>query len=75
MSGPERCHVCGEPIEGSDVATCNTCDRRFHVRLRQDSPGVDCGEVFINEEYLAVQFACFACLGTGSPEPPVGSAH
>jgi hypothetical protein len=43
-------------------AECNWCDRRFHLNQRNDVEAKDCGEVWIDEQYLALQFACNACL-------------
>jgi hypothetical protein len=74
MSAAEACHVCGRLLVGRDVAICNVCDRPFHLRVRTDTDGEDCGIVVLNERYLALDFTCFACLGRGS-EPAVGSRH
>jgi hypothetical protein len=72
------CHVCGRPLIG-DLTHCNNCDRAFHLSVRQDSTDVDCGEVWINEQYLALEYACDTCLGKPSagdaPEPPVARGH
>ena len=71
------CHVCSEAVDTTNSATCNTCGNPFHLRLRNDAEGKDCGEVWINEQFLALEFACLICLGrSDSPsEPPVGQAH
>jgi hypothetical protein len=72
------CHVCGEAIAG-EPTTCNVCDRPFHLRVREDEPGPDCGDVWINEQYLSLEFACDVCLGKrharGREEPLVGQGH
>jgi hypothetical protein len=72
------CSVCGEPAEEAASALCGICDRRFHLNPRNDAGGKDCGDVWIDEQYLSLRYACFNCLGlppaTGS-EPPIGSAH
>jgi hypothetical protein len=72
------CHVCGETLIGK-TATCNNCHRPFHLRHREDGDGRDCGEVWINEQYLSLEFACDVCLGKqpeyGTEEPPVGRSH
>ena len=44
------CPVCGEAVDESNSAACNHCDERFHLRLRNDADGKDCGEVWINEQ-------------------------
>lgn len=41
---------------------CGGCDRRFHLNLRNDVEGKDCGDVWIDEQYLSLRFACFDCL-------------
>ncbi len=74
------CHVCGGAADATNSAVCSRCDRRFHLRLRNDADGRDCGDVWINEQYLALEFACFDCLGANMPseaanEPPVGRGH
>jgi len=74
------CHVCGEAAAAASSALCNTCGNPFHLRLRNDAEGKDCGEVWINEQFLALEFACLTCLGrTTQPqateEPPVGPSH
>jgi hypothetical protein len=43
-------------------AECNWCDGRYHLNQRNDVEGKDCGMVWIDEQYLALQFACRACL-------------
>ncbi|HEY8491753.1 MAG TPA: hypothetical protein VIO14_12255 [Dehalococcoidia bacterium] len=63
----ERCVTCGEPLTEPNVATCNRCGNRFHLVMRMDTPGKDCGEVWINEEFLALEFACGPCLRGAAP--------
>lgn len=81
MTQPDAlsCHVCGDPASEADSSVCVRCDERFHLRLRNDSDGKDCGEVWINEEFLSLEFACSPCLGVppdGAPsEPPIGQGH
>ncbi len=69
------CHVCGEALDG-DLNYCNRCERPFHLRRQEGSEERDCGEVWINEQYLALEYACDDCLGKGSRgEPPVAHGH
>ena len=56
------CTVCGEAAQESNSAVCGGCDRRFHLNLRNDVEGKDCGDVWIDEQYLSLRFACFDCL-------------
>ncbi len=56
------CGVCSEPVEARMSVECNWCDSRYHLNPRNDIEAKDCGEVWIDEQYLALQFACNACL-------------
>lgn len=79
MTADLTCTVCGEPATEDASQLCNNCEGRFHLRLRDGAEGKDCGEVWINERYMSLEFACFTCLGTGPrsghAEPPVGRGH
>lgn len=52
------------------VAVCDSCGRHYHLNQRSDLPGEDCGQVWINEDHLGLEFACNACLN-----PPEESAN
>jgi hypothetical protein len=74
------CTVCGETVQASNSAFCNGCGQRFHLNLRTDKEGKDCGDVWIDEQSLSLCFACFNCLrgeatATERGEPPVGERH
>ena len=56
------CSVCSDAVESHTEAMCNRCGAIFHLNQRTDLPGKDCGEVWINEEHLALEFACNTCL-------------
>jgi hypothetical protein len=71
----ETCNVCGDHIPADRLATCNNCHEHYHLRTREDQDGDDCGEVWINEQYLSLEYACNACLGKGVSEPPVATGH
>jgi hypothetical protein len=64
------CSVCGEELSAHTEATCDNCGRAYHLNQRIDLPGRDCGLVWINEDHLALEFACNNCL---HPAPPAGS--
>jgi len=66
-SAKNSCSVCSEPLEVHTEAFCNSCGQPYHLNQRTDLPGRDCGEVWIHEEHLSLEFACFTCL---HPEPP-----
>jgi hypothetical protein len=56
------CSVCGETAPWPATAECNWCDQRYHLNQRNDIEGKDCGLVWIDEQYLALQFACNTCI-------------
>ncbi len=56
------CRVCNEPAAAAMTAECNWCDARYHLNQRNDVAGKDCGQVWVDEQYLALQFACNTCL-------------
>jgi hypothetical protein len=58
----ETCVVCGEAVDDTNSAVCQGCNRRYHLVLRQGEQGKDCGDVWINEAFMSLQFACFNCL-------------
>jgi hypothetical protein len=56
------CIVCRGEADLLATAECNWCDQRFHLNQRNDVEAQDCGDVWIDEQYLALQFACAGCL-------------
>lgn len=69
------CHVCSRPL-GDETAVCIYCDRPFHLRLRQGSDAPECGRVWIDEQFLSLEYACDICLGIApTAEPPIGGKH
>ena len=71
----ETCVVCGEAVDEMNSAVCQGCNRRYHLVLRQGEQGKDCGDVWINEVFMSLQFACVNCLrrATADSAPPVAS--
>lgn len=66
----ETCVVCLLAVEPYMVAYCGVCGSLYHLNSRADLPGDDCGQVWINEEHLGLEFACNTCL---NPEPEPGA--
>src|SRR3954470_10533814 len=58
------CSVCSESTEAHTLAHCDICTKPYHLNQRQDLPGKDCGDVWISEESLSLEFGCFTCLHT-----------
>jgi predicted amidophosphoribosyltransferase len=61
------CSVCSEDVTEESEAWCNSCGKPYHLSQRVDVPGKDCGKVWINEDHLALEFACDTCLQPASP--------
>lgn len=61
-STKSSCCVCHEALTADTSAVCNGCGEPFHLNQRNDQPGKDCGEVWINEDHMALEFACRICL-------------
>ena len=53
-----NCCVCGEAVTSGASAVCSECGEPYHLVLTNDGEGKNCGEVWLNEEYLALDFAC-----------------
>lgn len=68
----ETCHVCQLVVEPHMQAFCYVCGNLYHLNQRADMAGDDCGQVWINEEHLALEFACNTCLNP-SVETPAGN--
>ena len=64
------CAICGEALDERTSSVCSFCGERFHLNQRNDHPGKDCGSVWINEQYLALEFACQRCLKNDDAPPP-----
>ena len=69
MATPETsCSVCELTIAAHMFATCDSCGTAYHLNQRTDLPGSDCGQVWINEDHLGLEFACDSCLNPAQPE-------
>ncbi len=61
-AGEAACSVCGEPLQPQAQADCYSCGRLFHLGLTTSAEVDDCGQVWIDDQVLALQFACNRCL-------------
>ncbi len=64
------CTVCAQPVESGASAICSDCAGPFHLVMTRDEAGKNCGEVWLSEEFLALQFGCARCLAAARGEPP-----
>lgn len=67
------CIVCSSGVEPYMEAYCGVCGNLYHLNSRADLPGDDCGQVWINEDHLGLEFACNTCLNPAPEPPPAGS--
>ena len=65
MADAQACTVCGEPGNDRTLSVCHRCDETFHLNERSDQDAKDCGQVWIDEQYLALRFGCQRCLDGG----------
>ncbi len=59
MSG-ELCGICGE-VEETPLVECFECGIRFHLAVRKDQPGKDCGDAILGES-MGVEMICNNCI-------------
>ncbi len=64
------CSVCGEPAGPEARSDCYRCGEYFHLRLTTTATGPDCGDVWIDDEVMALQFACRNCLAEQAGAQP-----
>jgi hypothetical protein len=64
------CKVCEKTVDPYMEAYCGVCGELYHLNSRADLPGEDCGQVWINEDHLGLEFACNTCLN-----PPAEAAQ
>lgn len=71
------CVVCGEPLRPDAQADCYSCGQFFHLALTTTAGVEDCGQVWIDDEVMALQFACNGCLGENgaADEQQAGGEH
>lgn len=62
------CAVCTEELSADASAICNFCGSEYHLRQKENEPGKDCGQVWINEDHLGLEFACDPCLNPPAPD-------
>ena len=64
------CTICDEAVERHTETYCTICGNLFHLNQRTDLPGRDCGDAWISDQTLALEFGCQACIdGTNEPGP------
>lgn len=59
MSG-EICGICGE-VEETPLVECYECGVRFHLAVRTDVPGKDCGDAILGDS-TGIEMICNQCI-------------
>ena len=61
-------------MRAPNIVSCNACLRDFHLQVRMDIEGKDCGDAWLHEEMLYVVFGCRECITAGAflAQPPRG---
>ena len=72
----EPCVICAQATDPSARADCYQCGEFFHLKLNTTSEAPDCGDVWLDGEIMALQFACSNCLAQMRGEtPPAADAE
>jgi hypothetical protein len=62
------CAICGLPVTEQTSTYCSFCARLFHLSMRNDVTIDECGEVWLNDVHLGLEFACRDCLEGGEDD-------
>lgn len=55
------CGICGDASDPSPIVKCIQCRTPFHLRLRDDLPGRDCGDAIMGES-MGIEMICNGCI-------------
>lgn len=55
------CEICGDANDPSPIVKCIQCRSPFHLRLRDDLPGRDCGDAVMGES-MGIEMICNNCI-------------
>ncbi len=62
MSDAKVCGICGDASDPTPVVVCIECLTPFHLRLRKDEPGKDCGDAILGDS-MGIEMICSNCIG------------
>ncbi len=65
----ENCVVCGQPVDETNSEVCHGCGRRYHLVLKQNEQGKDCGTVWVDDLSTSLVYACSNCLRESGADP------
>jgi len=61
MDDATVCEICGDANDPSPIVKCIQCRSPFHLRLRDDLPGRDCGDAIMGES-MGIEMICNNCI-------------
>lgn len=61
MSDAKVCGICGDAGDPTPIVRCIGCLTPFHLNLRKDRPGKDCGDAILGES-MGVEMLCNNCI-------------
>ncbi len=61
MSDAKVCGICGDADDPTPIVQCIGCLTPFHLNLRKDRPGKDCGDAILGES-MGVEMLCNNCI-------------
>lgn len=61
MDDATVCGICGDASDPSPIVKCIQCRTPFHLRLRDDLPGRDCGDAIMGES-MGIEMICNGCI-------------
>jgi hypothetical protein len=61
MSDAKVCGICGDANDSTPVVPCIECLTPFHLRLRKDEPGKDCGDAILGDS-MGIEMICNNCI-------------
>ena len=61
MRDAKVCGICGDADEPTPVVECIECLLAFHLTMRKDRPGKDCGDAILGES-MGVEMICNNCI-------------
>ncbi|MSQ35732.1 MAG: hypothetical protein EXR63_01110 [Dehalococcoidia bacterium] len=63
MTQPATCTVCNEPEPPPALLSeCFGCAQPYHLNPYANRPGKDCGDAWIGDDALTLQFFCQRCI-------------
>lgn len=72
MSDAKVCGICGDATDATPIVLCIECLTPFHLRLRKDESGKDCGDAILGDS-MGIEMICNNCIGERRTDTDPGS--